>query len=63
MRFERECSHSRGQKPCEYIRTICVYIVNVNQSSGPRNKELIESHIAYPSDNQLKKKVEAEISL
>lgn len=40
-----------------------VFIVNINESSGPSIKELIESHIAYPSDNQLKKKVEAEILL
>ena len=38
------------------IGLICVYRKLQNQSSGPWNKQLIESHIGYPSDNQLKKK-------
>ena len=45
------------------IGLICVYRKLQNQSSGPWKKQLIESHIGYPSDNQLKKKAKAEISL
>ena len=54
---------SRGHKPCEYIEPVCVYCELQHQSSGPWNKQLIESHITYPSDHQLKKKAEAEIPL
>ena len=62
-----KCFHPRGHKHASIdsilIGLICVYRKLQNQSSGPWNKQLIESHIVYPLDNQLKKKAKAEISL